>query len=314
MAKTSLAKVQGMRSSPLVSIYIPTRNRVEKLERALRSVLGQTYENHEILICDDGSTDETSEWVSKLAQGNEKIRYLRNPVPLGACNARNLGIFAARGEFITGLDDDDEFTPDRLERLLHIWDDKYAFVCSNFCSKRPDQQAKVYYSSEECIFTLQQLLLKNVASNQVLTRADRLQSIGGFREGVRRLQDWDTWLRLCSKYGGKIYRERTPLYIMHHDHEAGTPRVSRNITIDIALEELCERNKDIYDEKSSFLLTSHARLLRKEFSLRDMWKNTLYKKSTIPIRAYAWQHMSKFQNRVRPILHQTLQSLGLKPK
>lgn len=151
-----------MRSAPLVSIYIPTHNRREKLERALSSVLGQTYENYEILVCDDGSTDGTCEWISKLTQTNQKIRYLRNPAPRGACSARNLGIFAARGEFITGLDDDDEFTPDRLEHLLHIWDDKYAFVCSNFWNKRPGQEAQPYYSSEERLFTLQHLLLKNL--------------------------------------------------------------------------------------------------------------------------------------------------------
>lgn len=302
-----------MRSNPLVSIYIPTHNRAEKLERALRSVLNQTYENYEILICDDGSTDKTCGWISKLAEDDPKIRYFRNPDPRGACSARNLGIFAARGEFITGLDDDDEFLPERLERLLQVWDDQYAFVCSNFLSKRPDQEAKPYYASEECRLTLQQLLFKNLASNQVLTRTVRLQNIGGFREGVRRLQDWDTWLRLCSRYGGKFYRERTPLYIMHHDHEVDALRVSRNITLDIALEELCERNKDIYDETSSYLLTSYARLIRKEFSLKDMWKNTLYKKNTTPIRAYVRQHMSKCRNSVSPLLHQTLKSLGFKP-
>ncbi|MFD2837427.1 glycosyltransferase family 2 protein [Azotobacter vinelandii] len=100
-----------MRPAPLVSVYIPTRNRLEKLERALRSVLGQTYANHEILVCDDASTDGTFERISRLARSERKIRYLRNPAPRGACSARNLGIFAARGEFITGLDDDDEFTP-----------------------------------------------------------------------------------------------------------------------------------------------------------------------------------------------------------
>lgn len=301
-----------MRANPLVSVYLPTHNRAEKFERALRSALNQTYENYEILVCDDGSTKENAERISQLIQDNPKIRYLRNAVPRGACSARNLGIFAARGDFITGLDDDDEFLPERLERLLHVWNDKYAFVCSNFWSKRPEQEAKLYYPPENCLLTLQQLLVKNVASNQVLTRTSRLQSIGGFREDVRRLQDWDTWLRLCSRYDGYFYREQTPLYILHHDHEAGAQRVSRSIPLDVALEELHERNKDIYDEKSSYMLTSYARLVRKEFSLKDMWKNTLYKKNSTPLRAYVSQHMKKCQNRVKPLLQQTLKNLGAK--
>jgi glycosyltransferase involved in cell wall biosynthesis len=303
-----------MHADPLVSIYIPTHNRIDKLERALRSVLGQTLENHEILICDDGSTDGTLERVSALARDNRKIRYLRNPSPRGACSARNLGIFAARGEFITGLDDDDEFTPDRLESLLRLWSDGYAFVCSNFWSKHPDQQARAYYPLEERTFTLRQLLLKNVASNQVLTRTERLQGIGGFREGVRRLQDWDTWLRLCSSYGGQFYRARMPLYVMHHDHETEAQRVSRTIALDIAIEELCERNSDLYDEKSRRLLLSHARQLRGEFSLKDLWISTLHRKNSGPLRIYARQRMRKLRGRIDPVLLQALESLRLRPK
>ncbi len=282
-----------MQANPLISIYLPTRDRVEKLERALKSVLAQTYQNYEILICDDGSTDETSERVAKLVRDSERIRYLRNPTPRGACAARNLGIFAARGEFITGLDDDDEFTPDRLEQLLHSWDEKYAFVCSNFWMKRLNQEAAPYYSSTESIFTLRQLLLRNLASNQVLTKTSRLQSIGGFREGIRRLQDWDTWLRLCSGYGGEFQRARKALYIMHHDHHEGAPQVSRSITLDLAIEELLERNQDLYDEKSRYLLASRAREIRNEFSLKDMCKNTLYSQSTRPLRVYIRQHIKR---------------------
>ncbi|MFB8828541.1 glycosyltransferase family 2 protein [Azotobacter sp. CWF10] len=303
-----------MRPAPLVSVYIPTHNRIDKLERALRSVLGQSHANLEILVCDDGSTDGTFERVAELARDNRKIRYLRNPSPHGACSARNLGIFAARGAFITGLDDDDEFTPDRLETLLRVWDDRYAFVCSNFWSQRPDRQARAYYPLEERTFTLRHLLLKNVATNQVLTRTERLQGIGGFREGVRRLQDWDTWLRLCSRYGGQFHRTRMPLYVMHHDHEDGAQRVSRSITLDIAIEELCERNRDIYDEKSRQLLLSHARELRGEFSLADFWMNTLHRKNSGPLRTYLRLRMCKLRSRLDPVLRQALESLRLKPK
>ncbi|ACO79163.1 Glycosyl transferase, family 2 protein [Azotobacter vinelandii CA] len=289
-----------MRPAPLVSVYIPTRNRLEKLERALRSVLGQTYANHEILVCDDASTDGTFERISRLARSERKIRYLRNPAPRGACSARNLGIFAARGEFITGLDDDDEFTPDRLETLLDAWDDGYAFVCSNFWSQRPGQRLRAYYPLQAQTFTLRQLLLKNLATNQVLTRTGRLQDIGGFREGVRRLQDWDTWLRLCSGYGGRFHRARTPLYVMHHDHEAEAQRVSRSIALDVALEELCERNRDLYDARSRRLLLSHARELRGEFSLGDLWLNTLHRRNSGPLRIYLRQHLRKLDPALRP--------------
>ncbi|HHS9996570.1 TPA: glycosyltransferase family 2 protein, partial [Klebsiella pneumoniae] len=91
---------------PLVSVYITTCNRLDKLKRAVRSVQEQTFENIEILICDDASTDGTEKYVQELIREDNRIRYFRNQTSKGACAARNLGIFNAKGQYITGLDDD----------------------------------------------------------------------------------------------------------------------------------------------------------------------------------------------------------------
>ena len=281
-----------MQSDPLVSIYISTHNRAERLQRAINSVLQQTCDDFELLICDDASTDETPRLVERLKKANKRIRYLRNSTPGGACRARNLGIFAARGKFITGLDDDDEFLPNRLERFITIWNDDYSFLCSNFLEKKPDQPTRPCFSTSQRVFTFQHLSLDNQATNQVFTLTERLQSIDGFRENVARFQDWDTWLRLCKKYGD-FYRENTPLYIVYHDHSPDEKRVSKNISYDMALDALCERNKDILDPKTCFLLKSYARLLRGEYSLADAYKNALHQRSLRPFASYAGQFVRK---------------------
>ncbi|MFD2837428.1 hypothetical protein ACFS3C_15330 [Azotobacter vinelandii] len=87
---------------------------------------------------------------------------------------------------------------------------------------------------------------------------------------------------------------------MHHDHEAEAQRVSRSIALDVALEELCERNRDLYDARSRRLLLSHARELRGEFSLGDLWLNTLHRRNSGPLRIYLRQHLRKLDPALRP--------------
>ncbi|HFO5175091.1 TPA: glycosyltransferase family 2 protein, partial [Escherichia coli] len=102
---------------PLVSVYITTKNRPVFLERALKSVVNQTYKKIEILICNDGSDDcydkDYNAVINKYTTlfQNINIEYRKNIESLGACESRNLLIENARGVFITGLDDDDYFFP-----------------------------------------------------------------------------------------------------------------------------------------------------------------------------------------------------------
>lgn len=277
-----------MSELPLISVYIPTHNRKEKLHRAIKSVLNQTYENFEVIVCDDGSTDSTMEFITDIQRKNPKIHYVRNEKPLGACSARNLGIFSARGEFITGLDDDDEFAPDRLAKLLNTWNDKYSFICSNFSNSYEGGTKTEYYRAKKTEFTFRDLLIHNEASNQVFTKTKHLQSIGGFKVGVRRLQDWDTWIRLSYKHGN-FFRIKEPLYVMHHDHRINETRVSQSCGLDSALEALMEGNKDIYEEWANEILRREIRSIRQEYTQNDMLHDLVYKKSLKPLLKYIRQ-------------------------
>jgi glycosyltransferase involved in cell wall biosynthesis len=100
-----------------ISVIISTYERPDACERALRSVLEQTHEPLEILICDDGSTDETAKRFRGWEQHCEKVRYLRTPHNTGTpASTRNLGIAQARADWIAFLDDDDQWLPDKLMR------------------------------------------------------------------------------------------------------------------------------------------------------------------------------------------------------
>lgn len=106
----------------LVSVILPTYKRSEKIERAINSILNQTYQNFEIIIVDDNDPGteyrkETEQYMKKY-KDNPKVRYIRMKKNGGGAAARNYGIKNAKGSYITFLDDDDEYKPDKLEKQL----------------------------------------------------------------------------------------------------------------------------------------------------------------------------------------------------
>src|SRR5919106_1649617 len=104
----------------LVTVIIPTKDRPELLERALRSIVGQTYVNLEILVVDDGSSPPVA--LSRGLAGDHRIRILRIDPSGGPAEARNLGIEKSRGAVIAFLDDDDEFTPERIQNAVTVFE------------------------------------------------------------------------------------------------------------------------------------------------------------------------------------------------
>ncbi len=192
---------------PLVSIYLPTRDRPVLLERAVRSVLAQSYPCLQLVIADDGSGSAGHEALERMAGMQSEtvsVRILRLPRPLGACAARNAAISACTGEYITGLDDDDYFLPDRIARLMAAFDPAVmAFVFDGYLRETTDsrgraRQVRVPLSGPA---RLQDLLRRNIVGNQVLTLASRVRDVGGFDPELAAWQDYDLWIRLARRYG-----------------------------------------------------------------------------------------------------------------
>lgn len=106
-------------SASLVSVVIPTYNRAHVIGRAIQSVLNQTYGNFELLIIDDGSTDDTKRIIAGFA--DERIRYLRHETNKGQNPARNTGVREAKGQYIAFLDSDCEWLPEFIEKMLAVF-------------------------------------------------------------------------------------------------------------------------------------------------------------------------------------------------
>jgi glycosyltransferase involved in cell wall biosynthesis len=109
---------------PKVSVCIPTYNREKLLPIAIQSVLQQTLQDFELIICDDGSTDATAEIVTQI--DDSRIHYIRHPRNIGKSNNMRSGFEAASGEYFIKFDDDDRLTPDFLARTAAILDEQSA--------------------------------------------------------------------------------------------------------------------------------------------------------------------------------------------
>ncbi len=118
-----------MSSSPTVSVIIPSHNRAQYIKRAIESVKAQTYADFEIVVVDDGSTEDLQSVVTLCSPD---IRYIRHERSLGSAEARNSGIRNARGRFVAFLDSDDIWLPEKLDRQMnHVLNqpEPYNTVC-----------------------------------------------------------------------------------------------------------------------------------------------------------------------------------------
>lgn len=201
---------------PLVSAVITTKNRADLLPRALESVHRQSYSNIEIVVVDDGSTDDTAEVLKEFA-AKHAIVQIHNEISQGACRARNQGIEAASGEFIAGLDDDDQWYPQRVKLLLEAYRDDFSCVTSDVELVYPNRT--ITWKKEKLI-TYNDLLYSNQVGNQVLVKKERLQAVGGFDESLAAAQDYDLWLRL-SKAFGPVRNINKPLQKIYMQHGSG---------------------------------------------------------------------------------------------
>lgn len=187
------------------------------LQRALQSVLNQDYPNIEIIVVDDGSTAECYEHNKLVCRLSNNISLIRNQQSEGACNARNRAIFAAKGEFITGLDDDDEFLPDRISSFVQSWTTGISALCTGYKYILPGGK-KISSSGSEKQINCEQIKYKNDVGNQIFTRTSYLQQIGGFDPKLVACQDYDVWIRLICIYG-PIQRLAKNNYVVHQEHE-----------------------------------------------------------------------------------------------
>lgn len=202
-----------------ISVIIPTFNRAHYLPEAIQSVLGQTFQNFELIIIDDGSTDNTKEVVSLYNTAYpSKIKYIYKENG-GVASARNEGIKNAQGNYIAFLDSDDYWHVKKLERTVHyiMQYPKAGLLYTDYWVV--DKNKNILWANERYHYSgniFMKLILGNfIATSTVVVKKEVFEKVGIFFEGYSLkagLEDWDMWLRIAKDFRISHIPEKLTFY------------------------------------------------------------------------------------------------------
>lgn len=205
-------------TNPQITVAIPAYNAMKYLPETLDSVLQQTYQDFEVIIVNDGSTDEIETWFERIKDPRIKLISQANK---GLAGARNTGVTQAIGEYIALLDADDIWETTKLEKQIRILENKpeigLVYTWASLIDEKGKLIGKIHqWNAEGQIW--EQLLASNpIKPSSVLIRRDCFDRVGMFDENLRSyIEDWDMWLRLAKDYAFGVvnepllyYRERS---------------------------------------------------------------------------------------------------------
>jgi glycosyltransferase involved in cell wall biosynthesis len=202
---------------PKISVVIPTYNAMIYLPQTVAGLLNQTFEDFEAIVINDGSSDETEQWVSKIKDPRIKLISQNNK---GLAGARNAGIAQASGEYIAFLDADDLWEPTKLEKQVHVLD-KYpevglVYTWVAYIDEKGESTGKVVkYQAEGDVW--KNLLERNLVEcgSVAMVRRSCFDTVGVFDWNLSSFnvnEDWDMWLRIAARYPFKVVKEPLAYY------------------------------------------------------------------------------------------------------
>lgn len=217
--------------NPVISSVIPTCNRPLMVERAVKSVLAQTFKEIEVIVMIDGLDAATCNTLAAI--NDPRLKVIELPIRGGAAAARNAGVAEAAGEWIAFLDDDDEWLPQKLERQIEVAtrsEYEFPIVASRLTARSPkgdyirptrflslSEPISEYLLARNSLFQGEGLIQTSV----LFTKKKLLQKVP-FRTDLQRHQDWDWLLRVHNLAGVGIEFVPEPLAIWYVDEKRKT--------------------------------------------------------------------------------------------
>lgn len=205
--------------TPRISVIIPTYNRRDLITEAIDSALAQTFTDYEVIVVDDGSTDDT---LQQLRRYGDRIRYQFQD-NRGVAAARNAGIRMARGEFVCFLDSDDLWKPEKLAVQIRFAEahPEYGLIASE--QQYFDADGKEMNHSKAAMYRIrngmvvEHLLFGNwIPTSTVMLRRECLEAVGGFDEDVGQFgEDWLLWMKVAARYPIYFIPEPLAVYRFH---------------------------------------------------------------------------------------------------
>lgn len=216
-------------TSPLVSVVIPTFNRAGLVEEAVQSALDQTFADLEVIVADDGSTDDTIARLKKITDPRLRVIGIKHG---GASAARNRGSRAACGKYIAFLDSDDLFEPEKVERGLEQFraNSNCVLVHSAWTQHDLDNNEEVVMRPVAKGDARHQLLMfSQIATPTVMVKRSILQHVGGFDEDMFLAEDYDLWCRISAFGEVGLIEEPLTRVRLHNGNSSRDPKtIERN--------------------------------------------------------------------------------------
>ena len=240
---------------------MPTYNRAYCINKAIRSLIGQTYPEYELIIVDDFSSDATEEiiktqYTNYISKG--KIKYIKLQEHKGVSFARNQGLLKAQYDWIGYLDTDNVLDRTFLETYKNLIEEYPEARC--FYTQMQSQQSLKVFGHE---FSYQELCVANYIDLGVFVHHKSLyEKLGGFDEKLTRLVDWDLILRYTKGNPPKYFPKITMLY---NDNET-IPRISNVENLNKNFKRICQKNKIIQPEKEISMKLAVLKFIRLFFT------------------------------------------------
>ena len=260
---------------PKVSVIIPCYNQGQYIDEAVDSVLKQTYQDFEIIIINDGSTDEyTNKILKDYNKPKTKVIHTTNQ---GLASARNNGIKEANGEYILPLDADDKIGKEYLEEAIKIFD-KISNVGIVYCKAELFEEVKGIWELPK--YSLQQILLRNVIFCSAFFKKIDWEKVGGYNPNILYVwQDWDFWLSIIE-LEREVYRIDKILFYYRIRKSSMARTMTEEQKIDMYYQ-LYLNHKKLYDINMKYLFTSYVKLLDAESELHRIKKSRRYTESRV---------------------------------
>lgn len=210
-----------MIKNPRVSVIIPTFNRAHLIGKAIKSVLNQTYKDFEIIVVDDGSTDNTEEIVKSFT--DFKIHYICHKHNRGASTARNTAIKASRGEYFAFLDSDDEWLPEKLDKQMKIFESESSEVgvvyTGDYYVDEKDKEIKKVHIPRKEGYIYEELLAGNYVGtpSALLVKKECFTKVGLFDEDLSGSEDYDMWFRIAKYYKFRYVKDLLVVCLIHNN-------------------------------------------------------------------------------------------------
>jgi len=217
---------------PAVSVIIPTYNRADILPRAINSILGQTYRDLDIIIIDDGSSEDIQSILQSIESG--KITLIKHTENRGIAASRNAGIRASDSKYIALLDNDDEWLPEKLEKqikLLNTAPAKTAISDTGFINiiKNKEYFVPAFEQRNKNGNIYRNIISKHfILPSTILIKRECFLSTGMLDENIPVFDDWDYFFRILKEYGIKSINE--PLIRRHHHNDNVSSKIDIVLT------------------------------------------------------------------------------------